>query len=135
MAYTKIIKLEIEDKRLEYVCDWRKTRNGFAHDATLLMNGIELDKATCHYVNRTWERYAYQSVCQKVTSKCIERDKECAKEQFMGDRGYKVMTAKRKEEFKAYLDDSDDHCCANYRFWKTAYDLLEKRGEEYATGI
>lgn len=44
------------------VCDWKNTRRGFNHYATLLKNGIEQESSKCCYLNRTWESYEYESV-------------------------------------------------------------------------
>ncbi len=53
-------------RRLEVVCGWAKTRNGFKHTATLQRDGYgEVSVKVC-YLNRTWERYEYQTVLQKL---------------------------------------------------------------------
>lgn len=48
------------------VCEWKKTRNAFKHVATLIMNGREIESVKICYQNRTWERYTYESVLQKL---------------------------------------------------------------------
>ena len=54
---------------LEVVCDWKKTRNGFKHTASLMRSGRNIDEVKCCYLNRTWERYTYESVLQKLLGK------------------------------------------------------------------
>ena len=54
---------------LEAVCEWKKTRVAFKHEATLLLNGIERTSVKINYINRTWERYTYESVLQKLLDK------------------------------------------------------------------
>lgn len=51
------------DKRFSIVCETEGTRNGFKHTAVLLSNGSSVGKETkiC-YLNRTWERFTYESV-------------------------------------------------------------------------
>ena len=57
------------NSELEAVCEWKKTRVAFKHVATLLRNGREvLDVKVC-YQNRTWERYTYESVLEKLLEK------------------------------------------------------------------
>ena len=51
---------------IEIVCESQRTRYGFRHLATLLINGIERDTAKCTYQNRTWESYEFQSVLRKI---------------------------------------------------------------------
>lgn len=48
------------------VCNWKKTRNGFKHEATLHKNGFEIAKTKCCYLNRTWECFEYESVLVKI---------------------------------------------------------------------
>ena len=51
------------------VCKYGNTRNGFKHTATLLKNGYEVSKTKICYLNRTWEKYTFQSVLQKIIEK------------------------------------------------------------------
>lgn len=59
---------EMNDQ-IRIVADWKKTRNGFKHEATLFFEGREAGFAKCTYLNRTWEAYEYQSVLQEVAEK------------------------------------------------------------------
>ena len=52
--------------KITVVCEFESTRNGFRHIAVLLINGCERDRAKRCYLNRTWERFQYQSVMQKL---------------------------------------------------------------------
>ena len=54
---------------LEAICEWKKTRVAFKHEATLLRNGRAVEQVKICYQNRTWERYTYESVLQKLLSK------------------------------------------------------------------
>ena len=60
------------------ICESKNTRNGFKHEAYLYqVVGIEmylLNKATCHYINRTWEAYTYQTVISCVINELIDRE-------------------------------------------------------------
>ena len=81
----KIFKIT---EHIEVVCDSAKTRNGFKHTATLMIDGAEQESTKCNYLNRTWERYEYQSVLQKVinNSKVLsEEDKKICLEFAEGD--------------------------------------------------
>jgi hypothetical protein len=56
-------------KDIEVVCESQRTKSGFRHLATLMKNGREQDTAKCCYLNRTWERYEFQSVLSKLVDK------------------------------------------------------------------
>ena len=94
-----IITINENDNNFQFVCNSRSTRNGFAHDCNLLIDGIEKTDAHCYYYNRTWERWCYQSVCLEAINNLIDEYIERKKTLFMEDRNYKKLTAKRKKEF------------------------------------
>jgi hypothetical protein len=48
------------------VCNWQNTRYGFRHLATLHKAGFEIAKAKVCYYNRTWERFEYESILNKI---------------------------------------------------------------------
>jgi hypothetical protein len=53
------------------VCESKDTRNGFKHVATLLKNGVSIYDTKIRYLNRTWERFQYESVLLKVVDDFI----------------------------------------------------------------
>mgnify|MGYP000913368145 CR=1 FL=1 len=61
---------------IEIVCESQRTRYGFRHLATLLINGIERDTAKCTYQNRTWESYEFQSVLRKIADSDVLTEDE-----------------------------------------------------------
>ena len=50
-------------------CQSRKTRNGFAHDCSIPAIKV---RATCHYLNRTWERFDFESVIHAAFDKFVK---------------------------------------------------------------
>lgn len=76
---------------LEIVCEWKKTRNGFKHEATLLLNGIERGFAKVCYLNRSWEQYEYQDVVHKLiegSELLTDGEKKLIKDTLDGTDGY-----------------------------------------------
>jgi hypothetical protein len=65
MRYFNMQTFKIND-RLEVVCEYHNTRNGFKHTATLLLDGREQEEVKVNYLNRTWERYEFESVLKKL---------------------------------------------------------------------
>jgi hypothetical protein len=55
--------------RLTIHCRSEKTRSGFRHLASLFENGLITIGAKVCYLNRTWERYEFQSVIQELGRK------------------------------------------------------------------
>ncbi len=51
------------------VCTSYSGGGGFKHKAVLCINGYECMSVTCQYYNRTWEKFMYMSVVQKLLAK------------------------------------------------------------------
>jgi len=54
------------DNDFNVVCNWQETRNGFKHVASLHKNGLSVYDTKICYLNRTWERFEYESILLKV---------------------------------------------------------------------
>jgi len=63
------MKLFKINDNLTAICEWKKTRSAFKHEATLTRNGYVINKVKICYLNRTWERYEFESVLQKLLDK------------------------------------------------------------------
>lgn len=57
------------NNRMQIIAKSEKTRSGFRHRATLMVDGRSVDEATANYLNRTWESYEYESVINKLIDK------------------------------------------------------------------
>lgn len=97
----RLIKIRDSLHDVSIVCDSRNTRNGFAHDATMFINGCKIASASCHYLNRTWERWTYESVCLACVDSAIEDRKAAIKSEFKADRGLNRVAGKAKDELAA----------------------------------
>ena len=61
------------NKKLQVVCERKRTRTAFKHEATLLENGREIATAKICYHNRTWERFEFDSVIKKLADETGEK--------------------------------------------------------------
>ncbi len=116
---------QIEGKHVYFYCLNADTRNGFKHTAYCEIDGWFSGRATCHYYNRTWERYTYETVCKRIARQQIERctNKELAA--FKRARGYQRMTEKRRAEFAQWQESHDE---AGRGFWEQVYSAIENYG-------
>jgi hypothetical protein len=101
-------KITVDGREVEFANAWRGTRSGFAHDTTMFIDGRRVAEHTCHYLNRTWERYTYQTVMRCALDELIEREREYLKAQFLRANGYQKLTAKRKEAFEEECKQNAD---------------------------
>ena len=61
-------KFIINNHEYLFVNQFIDKRDGFNHATTLLRDGRELGTASVHYINRTWERYTYQTVMRSCVN-------------------------------------------------------------------
>ena len=101
---TEILELETGGHIIKFVCDARATGNGFAHYATMFVDGIECNKGSAHYLNRTWEAWRYQSVCLQRCSEVIDSRSAQLKAEYKRDRGLSSVRGNDKDELQRIID-------------------------------
>lgn len=94
----------VGNDKVEIYCSSRNTRSGFAHDAELFINGNSYPKSTCHYINRTWECYTFQSVIQKALSDVIQRKEEFIVNELKKKNNWSKITPTRKQEVEVVIN-------------------------------
>lgn len=103
----EIKKFTVNGKEYEFVNSSRNTRNGFAHDTTLFINGVEKTENTCHYLNRTWECYRYQTVMMGAIRNLIVDRTTHLEKKYKEDNGFSKLTEKRRSALKdIFTNDS-----------------------------
>jgi len=104
-----IIKFVAKNKEILFCCDSRGTRNGFAHDATLFINGIRASEGHCYYLNRTWEHWRFQTVCLTAVQNHIDVRMQDLKDDYKAENGIsRVVGDKRKAELQAIWDSDSE---------------------------
>lgn len=68
----EIKKVKINETEYEFVNQWQNSRNGFNHISTLFKNGYELATHKVHYINRTWERYQFQTAMKGAVEDTLD---------------------------------------------------------------
>ena len=100
----EIRKIVVHGNEFQFVNESRDTRHGFAHDTTLFFNGCERVKHTCHYLNRTWECYRYQTSMIGAVNELINSRENSLTYDFKNHNGYNRLTPKRKEELNKIIE-------------------------------
>lgn len=103
----EIKKFKIDNIEIEFVNESLSTRSGFKHVTNMFINGCKYGTNTCHYLNRTWERYPFQTVMRGCVWDMREKNIEGLKTIFKFENGYKKMTLKREVEFEKYIADNE----------------------------
>ena len=77
-------------------CQSRKTRNGFAHDCAIPALKV---RATCHYLNRTWEFFDFESVIHETFSKYLKAALPGKANEKVRDRAYGRLTKRLSDQY------------------------------------
>ena len=104
----KIRSMNINGRSIRFYNEHRDTRNGFAHDTTLMIDGKVMQRATIRYINRTWERYGFQSVMLEAVD-LLEKAKTLEiSDEFKRENGIKLVRGeKRKAALAARIAEND----------------------------
>jgi hypothetical protein len=69
----QIFEFQTPINRYSFACMWEKTRSGFRHVCHVLRNGHDIREVKVNYLNRTWERYDFQTVLFKAIATLREQ--------------------------------------------------------------
>lgn len=116
-----IRKIKVNGNEYQFVNSSRNTRSGFAHDTTLFKNDYEVADYSCHYLNRTWECYQYQTVMQRCISEEIDREYN----RFIDNYKYK-NNIKRLTLIKRVEAEQEFNTLAEIKELRKVYKALEK---------
>lgn len=67
------MKLFKIDNNLSVICESKPTRTAFKHEATLMRSSNDLLRVKICYQNRTWEKYTFESVLNKLNDKATDQ--------------------------------------------------------------
>lgn len=103
-----LYRLSIEGKEILFINTWRGTGSGFLHETELYIDGWEATAAKCHYINRTWERYSYQTVMLEAVHNLQQQETEREKQRFKQQHGIKNIMERHKAAFSEHLKQSEN---------------------------
>ena len=74
------MKLFKVNDTISIVCESKPTRTAFKHEATLIIGNTSFETVKICYLNRTWERFTFESVMKKLVEKSTRLSDEEKKE-------------------------------------------------------
>ena len=104
----EIRKIKVNGNNYQFVNSSRSTRNGFAHDTTLFKNDYEIAEYSCHYLNRTWEWYRYQTVMLRCVEAEIDREYNRFIDNYKYTNNIKRLTAEKRAEIEKDFYNRED---------------------------
>jgi hypothetical protein len=99
-------RLAIDGREVIFINTWRGTPSGFVHETELYIDGWAATAAKCHYINRTWERYSYQSVMLQAVHNLQQQETEREKQLFRNIMGIRNIMPRHKALLEEHLKTS-----------------------------
>lgn len=92
-----------------FVNETKSTRSGFSHVSQMFIDSLPwpVSTGTCHYLNRTWEYYRYQTSMRTAVRRLINERKEIIEADYRQLAGITRMTAKKRERLNEIIDADD----------------------------
>lgn len=94
---SKVVIVTVENITFTFYCRAENTRHGFKHVVEMYNGGYYINEGTCYYLNRTWERWNYQSACIQAVNNELERIYNDTKQCYKLANNVKRITEKHKK--------------------------------------
>ena len=98
-------------KKFEIKNSSRSRRGGFSHDSALYFDGVQINKTSVHWGNRTWEDYKYKNSMRKVVEDMIYYNENQIKKQVCSAHGvhseWKRLNNARRKIIHGYFKGAD----------------------------
>ena len=92
---------KVNGEDITFRCHTTWTRNGFCHTAHYTGWDYNITDSKCPYINRTWERFTYESVLIKAIDKLPESVRQKVYDQII-DHKAAEEEQKAEEQFQAF---------------------------------
>ena len=106
-SFSRSFHFSVNGKEFRIQNFYDENRSGFNHTSVVFMDGLKLSEARCHYINRTWESYSYQSSAMQAVQNEIDYHTATAKRIFKLNNHLSRMTKRASEIFEAELKKNE----------------------------
>lgn len=103
-----IIVKKIGNNEYTFECKSVRQGKGFAHKVILRKNGVEIERNSVQYYNRTWECYQYQSAMHGCVQKLIDPLFDSAERIWkMQNNRKQIRKAEREDVYNAVMQSRE----------------------------
>ena len=103
---TQYFTAKVNGEEIEFRCHTTDTRNGFCHTAHYVGWDYSLTDSKVSYLNRTWERFTYETVLKRAIDKLPSDVRQQVYDQII-DHKAAEEEQKAEEEFQAFKNLHD----------------------------
>ena len=98
---TKYFTAKVGTEEITFVCYTTYTRNGFCHTAHLTGWVYDINDTKASYMNRTWERFTYESVLKRAIDKLPAHLQQSVRDQIIDGKAAEEEQ-KAEAQFEAF---------------------------------
>lgn len=115
---------EVNGRDYAFYCHTTYTRNGFCHTVETCVDGTFLRDTKVSYINRTWERFTYETALKSAIAKCPKGDQNGLRDIIIDRKAKSEHEEAEKflSAFKSEYDSLSDH---NKEFLKENAPVME----------
>lgn len=121
----------VNGREYSFYCHTTSTRNGFCHTVETLADGSWLRDTKISYINRTWERFDYETALKRAIEKCKAEDREQLNEIII-ERKYQEEHEKCEKFLSAFKSEYDKLSDKNKEILKNSPEITS---DEQAKGV
>ena len=104
-----IIRKTIGENVFVFYCDSGDTRHGFKHEVELYKNGRYIASNKSYYLNRTWEKYRYQTCMLGAISNRQAQLEHDFIEEYKAQKSIKRLTKAKREDALNMLNNTKEY--------------------------
>ena len=98
-------EFSINDIRVQFINQWKKTRSGFTHVSTFMVPFYGIEKTVnVYYINRTWERYTFQTSMLSAVRSVMNTIRETVTRREKYSNNWKRLNAERRDAIDAAIN-------------------------------
>ena len=121
----------VNGREYSFYCHTTSTRNGFCHTVETLADGSWLRDTKISYINRTWERFDYETALKRAIEKCKSEDREKLNEIII-ERKYQEVHEECEKFLSAFKSEYDKLSDKNKEILKNSPQIVS---DEQAKGV
>lgn len=95
-------------KNYQFICHTWQRGQSWGHEVHLIENGFDIAQARVRYINRTWEKYAYQSTMYEAVHNRMKFEVEQKTDNYRYANEVDRLPKGKKAEFEAEVEAKYD---------------------------
>lgn len=124
----------VNGREYSFYCHTTSTRNGFCHTIETLADGSWLRDTKISYINRTWERFVYETALKRAIEECPKADQAELREIII-EKKFKEEHEKCEKFLSAFQSEYNNLSERNKEILKNSPEITSEEQAEGVLGV